>query len=201
MRCCDQGAHIRERLAANRYVITLQGGPNQHGTQTPRRTSHTNLSPPCLDVAKMASHAIFQYNILVIDIDNTTLGLIWLLKMTILRLLGSSDDKKKIGVARPKGPPLRIRSTGRTDAKGIGASDACRKIRHPGVCEAPVEPTGSQQASVHWAYNVPETMPSDQKKILQHRMNRWCIGTKRRCNDVSRREQRQHIVECCEWQV
>ena len=29
-----------------------------------------------LVVAKMASHAIFQYNILVIDIDNTTLGLI-----------------------------------------------------------------------------------------------------------------------------
>ena len=27
-------------------------------------------------VAKMASHAIFQYNVLVIDIDNTTLGLI-----------------------------------------------------------------------------------------------------------------------------
>ena len=29
-----------------------------------------------MDVAKMASHAIFQYNVLVIDIDNTTLGLI-----------------------------------------------------------------------------------------------------------------------------
>ena len=28
-------------------------------------------------------------------------------KMTILRLLASSDDKKKIGVARPEGPPLR----------------------------------------------------------------------------------------------
>jgi len=27
-------------------------------------------------VAKMVSHAIFQYNVLVIDIDNTTLGLI-----------------------------------------------------------------------------------------------------------------------------
>ena len=27
-------------------------------------------------VAKMASHAIFQYNVLVIDIDNTTLVLI-----------------------------------------------------------------------------------------------------------------------------
>ena len=27
-------------------------------------------------------------------------------KMTILRLLGSSDDKEKIGVVRPEGPPL-----------------------------------------------------------------------------------------------
>ena len=27
-------------------------------------------------VAKIASHAIFQYNVLEIDIDNTTLGLI-----------------------------------------------------------------------------------------------------------------------------
>ena len=67
-----------------------------------------------------------------------------IVKMTILRLLGSSDDKEKekIGVARPKGPPirgfrypvsalkaLRIRSTGRTDARGTGASDACRKNR------------------------------------------------------------------------
>ena len=30
-----------------------------------------------------------------------------IVKMIILRLLGSSDDKKKIGVARPEGPPLR----------------------------------------------------------------------------------------------
>ena len=30
-----------------------------------------------------------------------------IVKMTILRLLGSSDDKKKIVVARPEGPPLR----------------------------------------------------------------------------------------------
>ena len=30
-----------------------------------------------------------------------------IVKMTIPRLLGSSDDKKKIGVARPEGPPLR----------------------------------------------------------------------------------------------
>ena len=30
-----------------------------------------------------------------------------IVKMTILRLLDSSDDKEKIGVARPEGPPLR----------------------------------------------------------------------------------------------
>ena len=30
----------------------------------------------CVSVVKMASHAIFQYNVLVIDTDNTTLGLI-----------------------------------------------------------------------------------------------------------------------------
>ena len=30
-----------------------------------------------------------------------------IVKMTILRLLGLSDDKEKIGVARPEGPPLR----------------------------------------------------------------------------------------------
>jgi hypothetical protein len=29
-----------------------------------------------------------------------------IVKMTILRLLGSSDDNEKIGVARPEGPPL-----------------------------------------------------------------------------------------------
>ena len=50
----------------------------------------------------MASHAIFQYNVLVIDIDNTWTNMI--VKMTILRLLGSSDDKEKIGVEGE--PPL-----------------------------------------------------------------------------------------------
>ena len=57
-------------------------------------------------VAKMAFHAIFQYNILAIDdTHNTWTNMI--VKMTILRLLGSSDDKEKIGIARPEGPPLR----------------------------------------------------------------------------------------------
>ena len=30
-----------------------------------------------------------------------------IVKMIILRLLGSSDDKEKIDIARPEGPPLR----------------------------------------------------------------------------------------------
>ena len=46
----------------------------------------------------MTSHAIFQYNVLVIDdTHNTWTNMI--VKMIILRLLGSSDDKEKIGVA------------------------------------------------------------------------------------------------------
>ena len=49
MRRSDQGAHIRERLMANRFDLTLQGGPNQHGTQKHRRTTRTNPSPPRLE--------------------------------------------------------------------------------------------------------------------------------------------------------
>ena len=45
MRCCDQGAHNRERLTANRSDLTLQGRPNQHGTYLPHRTIQTNHSP------------------------------------------------------------------------------------------------------------------------------------------------------------
>ena len=54
----------------------------------------------------MAFHAIFQYNILAIDdTHNTWTNMI--VKMIILSLLGLSDDKEKIGVASPEGPPLR----------------------------------------------------------------------------------------------
>ena len=57
-------------------------------------------------VAKMASHAIFQYNVLAIDdTHNTWTNMI--VKMNIPRFLGSSDDKEKISIARPEGPPLR----------------------------------------------------------------------------------------------
>ena len=76
-----------------------------------------------------------------------------IVKMTILRLLGSSDDKEKIGVARPEGPPLRgsqgsalkalrFRSTGRTDA---------RASEHPVV-------VGRTDAIIHWCRR--ESKPS-----------------------------------------
>ena len=50
MRRSDQGAHVRERLTANRFDLTLQGGSNQHGTQKPRRTTRTYPSPPRLEL-------------------------------------------------------------------------------------------------------------------------------------------------------
>ena len=54
----------------------------------------------------MASHAIFQYNVLAIDDTHNTWTNMFV-KMNIPRVLGSSDDKENIGVARPEGPPLR----------------------------------------------------------------------------------------------
>ena len=62
MRRGDQGAHVRERLTANRSDLTLQGGSNQHDTQKLRRTPRTNLSPLRLELQEptqrhMASRA------------------------------------------------------------------------------------------------------------------------------------------------
>ena len=47
-----------------------------------------------------------------------------IVKMTILRLLGSSDEKKKIGVARPEGPPLRFFRYAMVLPTTIGCTDA-----------------------------------------------------------------------------
>ena len=62
LRCdaVDHGAHVRERLTANRFDLTLQGGPNQHGTHRSRRTTHTNYSPPCLELQEPAQRHIVR---------------------------------------------------------------------------------------------------------------------------------------------
>ena len=59
-----------------------------------------------------------------------------IVKMIILRLLGSSDDKEKekIGVARPEGPPLRGSQGSALKALRLGAPEEPT----PG---APVHPT------------------------------------------------------------
>src|SRR6185436_11979214 len=35
-------------------------------------------------------------------------------------------------------------------------------------------------------YHCPETMSSEQERSLQHQLNRWCVGARRRSNDVSK---------------
>ena len=64
-----------------------------------------------------------------------------IVKMIILRLLGSSDDKEKekIGVARPKGPPLRLADGGRGGAAPRGSQGSALKalrIRSTGRTDA-----------------------------------------------------------------
>ena len=101
-------------------------------------------------VAKMASHAIFQYNVLVIDdTHNTWTNMI--VKMNIPRLLGSSDDKEKIGVARPEGPPLQ----------GFRWRNCIRRCidleQFWSVLHSPVEPTLQKlYTSVHWQMKTEE---------------------------------------------
>ena len=71
----------------------------------------------------MASHAIFLYNVLAIDdTHNTWTNMI--IKINTLRLLGSSDDKEKIGVARPEWPPLRLAGLRAAPWKLFGPKDS-----------------------------------------------------------------------------
>jgi len=58
MRRSDQGAHLQERLTANRFDLTLQGGPNQHGTHMSRWTIRTNHSHPHLELQEPSQRHI-----------------------------------------------------------------------------------------------------------------------------------------------
>ena len=55
-----------------------------------------------------------------------------IVKKTILRLLGSSDDKEKIGVARPEGPPLR----GQNELTGAITEKICGLGFYTGLTDA-----------------------------------------------------------------
>ena len=67
----------------------------------------------------MASHAIFQYNVLAIDDTHNTWTNV-IVKMTILRLLGTSNDKEKRGVSRPEGRPYGGSALKALRSKGQG---------------------------------------------------------------------------------
>ena len=113
----------------------------------------------------MAYHAIFQYNVLAIDdIHNTWTNMI--IKMIILRLLGSSDDKEKIGVARPEGPPLRgfrywrpesssIQEHRKNRRQGIGASGGSRKNRrHDTLVQKGIEAKSAYRHRLNRRYKI-----------------------------------------------
>ena len=63
----------------------------------------------------MASHAIFQYNVLAIDDTHNTWTNI-IVKINIPRLLGSSDDKEKKHI--PKGEKYLSESSHEGESKG-----------------------------------------------------------------------------------
>ena len=109
-----------------------------------------------------------------------------IVKMTIIRLLGSSDDKEKekIGVTRPEAPEAPEEPTHEASVHPmvVGRTDAMAEGNQSQVSLwATDEPMGQKGASVHWASYVPETMSRAQEKFLQHRFNRRCIGAYRRC--------------------
>ena len=57
-----------------------------------------------------------------------------IVKMTILMLLGSSDDKEKIGIVRPEGPPLRWFRPETSSVQGTRIEETVKES------VAPVEP-------------------------------------------------------------
>ena len=97
----------------------------------------------------MASHVIFQYNVLAIDETHNTWTNI-IVEMTIRRLLGSRDDKEKIGVARPKGPPWNLFGQEDQELKRPWRNPSQRN-QDRDTFVSPVEPTLRKlHTSVHW---------------------------------------------------
>ena len=75
-----------------------------------------------------------------------------IVKMTILRLLGSSDDKEKISVASPEGPPLQW-------FKGIRIEETVKKSsqnkQDRDILLSPVKPMMSKlYSSVQWTQKL-----------------------------------------------
>ena len=118
----------------------------------------------------MASHAIFQYNVLAIDdTHNTWTNMI--VKTNIPKLLGSSDDKEKIGAARPEGPKDKnwrdceeIQYTGWTDVK---------EKTHAGVIDQKLETEDTLTGLTDVEENAyVGALPNEDRWKYIHRLNR-----------------------------
>ena len=97
-----------------------------------------------------------------------------IVKMIILRLLDSSDDKEKIGIVRPEGPPIRWFQRTRIE-ETVKKSSQNEQDRDNLL--SPVKPTlGKLYSSVQWNQKA-------ETRVLR-RMNRRCLKTTRRCNDL-----------------
>ena len=101
-----------------------------------------------------------------------------IVKMTILRLLGSSDDKEKIGVARPEGPPLwGFRSSVQRTRIEETVKKSSQNEQDRDNLLSPVKPMlGKLYSSVQWNQKA-------ETRVLR-RMNRRCLKTTCRCNDL-----------------
>ena len=109
-----------------------------------------------------------------------------IVKMTILRLLGSRYDKEeeKIGVARPEGPPLRgfrfgPKDKNRRDCEEIqytGWTDVKEKT-HAGVIVQKLETEDTLTGLTDVEENAyVGALPNEDRWKYIHRLNRRCIG-------------------------
>jgi len=98
MRCCDRGAHIRERLTANRSDLSLQGGPNQHSTYKLRWTTRTNPSSPRLELQEPGQRHIVSRALRECHIRFSKQN-----RMHLICALGSSlhtYDRRRVNVSK-----------------------------------------------------------------------------------------------------
>ena len=87
-----------------------------------------------------------------------------IVKVTILRLLGSSDDKEKIGVARPEGSPLRWFQRTRIEET---VKNPSQRNQDRDTLVSPVEPMLRKlNTSVHWLGANQEVLVSPVKPTL-----------------------------------
>ena len=154
------GGQISEIKFVTSLFMSSSSSPCLHFIAEHSRTHYYHSGPlnlvfSFLGVTKMASHVIFQYNVLAIDDTHNTLTNM-IVKMIILRLLGSSNDKDKIGVARDTSSVqgTRIEETETSSVQGTRIEETVKKSKSKKSRQrkfyTPVKPTLKKlHTSVH----------------------------------------------------